>query len=231
MESKVKTIDLKTSVSPIQDLTYTEKFNEIHITNVESVISADHLNKLAEALNDNAKLSIVFSNLSEDAKKEISTNLTLSGYIISEANSDSISATKKQWVKNKKQKKTNPWKDLKMDAKVDLVLENELIDPFDNYQKFSKVEDCITKPKPCKNCNCGRANENKEKSAEEVKNFKPECGKCYLGDAFRCAGCPYRGMPAFEPGDKVKFNATDDLSLESEVASVSLKDKKVKIDI
>jgi len=32
-----------------------------------------------------------------------------------------------------------------------------------------------------------------------------ECGKCYLGDAFRCASCPFKGLPAFEKGDKVKI--------------------------
>jgi hypothetical protein len=67
--------------------------------------------------------------------------------------------------------------------------------------------------KACKNCSCGRAEAEAAGAApvkltqEMLDNPTTNCGSCSLGDAFRCAGCPYRGLPAFEQGKKIELPA------------------------
>ena len=66
--------------------------------------------------------------------------------------------------------------------------------------------------KACKNCSCGRAEaeatgQRVVLTQEMVDNPTSACGSCYLGDAFRCASCPYRGLPSFAPGQKVALPA------------------------
>lgn len=67
------------------------------------------------------------------------------------------------------------------------------------------------KKRRCANCTCSRSNESvsdcKPSPAPKVKSG---CGSCYKGDAFRCSGCPYYGMPAFEEGTEFQFK--DDMN-------------------
>lgn len=83
----------------------------------------------------------------------------------------------------------------------------------------------------CKDCTCGLAQrleaEDKAKRANAdaqlakfsasdltevdftVQGKVGSCGNCALGDAFRCDGCPYIGLPAFKPGEEVRLLNND----------------------
>jgi hypothetical protein len=127
----------------------------------------------------------------------------------------------------------NAWKlDDKDLIEDDLIAEEELV--LDDVQTVlpgslpiasGAQDECGPSKKACKNCVCGRAEEEAkgdkqsqeksllEKGIAEVKDGKlvvdtgkmgqGGCGSCSLGDAFRCAGCPSRGLPAYSVGQKV----------------------------
>jgi len=95
--------------------------------------------------------------------------------------------------------------------------EDELIQEDDTQKPdLLKINsECATSKKACKNCTCGRAEEEAKESATRVNRvtlamlenpgMESSCGSCGLGDAFRCGGCPYTGLPAFKDGEKNCF--------------------------
>lgn len=88
-------------------------------------------------------------------------------------------------------------------------------------------EDCSTTKKACTNCVCGRGGAEAEATATDAKSKLLQmgaaqqeggrlvvdtgklassaggCNSCALGDAFRCKGCPSRGLPAYSVGEKI----------------------------
>mmetsp|Transcript_5519 Transcript_5519/g.12992 ORF Transcript_5519/g.12992 Transcript_5519/m.12992 type:complete len:245 (-) Transcript_5519:172-906(-) len=93
----------------------------------------------------------------------------------------------------------------------DALLSDDLLAPPPAMGTEAATDDCAGR-EPCADCSCGRADADKDTSAEPQQAKTSSCGKCNLGDAFRCASCPYLGKPAFKPGEEhLVLNLTDDL--------------------
>lgn len=107
--------------------------------------------------------------------------------------------------------------------------QNEVTDHFTATECKPKAK----RRRACKDCTCGLAqrleaedNAKREKADAALNTLKLQaddlaevdftvpgkvgsCGNCSLGDAFRCDGCPYIGLPAFKPGEEVRLLNND----------------------
>ncbi|KAM9955949.1 hypothetical protein ACTFIW_002157 [Dictyostelium discoideum] len=106
----------------------------------------------------------------------------------------------------------NPWASIEGGDRIN---ENDLVSENDKTSKpATTLDDCEVgkTKKACKNCTCGRAEEEENQSKPKLTKEMIEnpgvgssCGNCSLGDAFRCGGCPYRGLPTFKVGEKIQL--------------------------
>ena len=188
--------------------------------------------------------------------KEVSKRLTLEGFedvVVSETQTSvsgtsatKVSGRKPTWERGvtfslgeKKTKKTlvskasGAWEEDEDDREDEMIDEDALLTEKDKAKPTTAEGEGVGCPptrKPCKDCTCGRKEEEEMKenatpgttTSSVVKmdlendpndeTFKSACGNCALGDAFRCAGCPYLGQPAFKENDgEGKVVMLDDL--------------------
>ncbi|MCL4125668.1 UNVERIFIED_CONTAM: hypothetical protein GTU68_026821 [Idotea baltica] len=201
-------------------------FNILH-----PLISNPSLNILAEILRITKPGGQVILNCNS-SELDITSQLKLAGYVDVSVNScdgvKEIRANKPNFEVGSSMKlslgtkgsnteggQESTWKidlndaDVRLEDPDDLLSEEDLVKPD---PASLKVCGTTGQRKACKNCVCGLKEELDAEAEQDIKakqkEVKSSCGSCYLGDAFRCASCPYLGMPAFKPGEKVKL--TDD---------------------
>jgi len=232
------------SIASVKDDT---KFDVLYVPYKENI---DLLN-IFQLLNHGGDIYIGVTNSKET--EELSFGLLMAGFIDTDTvNTSFVKAKKPTWdtnataslsvAKNEtKQQGATSWTTLAenfdIENKVgsqDLVDDDELLKDAVPLVQATVKTDCSTKPRACKNCSCGRAEMEEAVlngtpkpiiSDEELAKSVSSCGNCYKGDAFRCAGCPYLGKPAFKPnevplskaskkvGAKVTLDMQDDFDL------------------
>ncbi|XP_053957866.1 anamorsin homolog [Anastrepha ludens] len=186
---------------------------------VENAQLTDAFDKLLRLLKPNGKLHLAsIFGTPEIFQQE----LKLSGFInvtinkeggtltCQKPNYETGSAIKLSFAKKDGQT-ASVWK-VNGDGDEELIDEDDLLDEEDKKKpdpESLRVCGTTGKRKACKNCSCGLAEELESEAEQKAKadtaNAKSSCGSCYLGDAFRCSTCPYLGMPAFKPGEKVEL--------------------------
>lgn len=192
------------------------------IDNLDFVVEAGELSDLYDpmelsgwvaSLRPGATVSVCVKQAAEGADLQpIHTSFLLAGLVGTSERRETdgtrvLTATKKETVSNGA---PVTLKKVTLEADTDLIDEDGLLEeessgllaPPPAISEASKAakDDCGGR-KACDNCTCGRAElEAGEKPKKEIKTSS--CGNCAKGDAFRCASCPYLGLPAFKAGEE-----------------------------
>ncbi|KAG5682812.1 hypothetical protein PVAND_012138 [Polypedilum vanderplanki] len=216
---KIAKVQLE-NLERIEFASYDKSTFDIIFVNVSSVLSLfdDTLKKLLNFVKPKGKVLFSLGN-----DEGFSTRLICLGFVnvtynnsqncvVSEKPNYEIGSMAKLSFGKKAQPvaSTEASKVWKLDLNDD---DDEMIDPDDLLdEEDKKIPDasslrvCSTtgKRKACKDCSCGLAEELENEKKKTINpTQKSSCGNCYLGDAFRCSSCPYLGMPAFKPNEKV----------------------------
>ncbi|WP_029374356.1 hypothetical protein [Psychrobacter sp. TB2] len=186
------------------------------------------LTEMHRAVKPGGKVILV-NSASPEVSTALEKRLLVAGFsdpeevLSSESNRFSIRATKPSWnlgssFSLKPKKSALPRVELSNESESewesDLIDEDSLLTEEDMAKPAVVASDCGAEKtrKACKNCSCGRAEEEEKAvklglTAEQIANPKSACGSCGLGDAFRCAACPYKGLPPFKLGERVTLSS------------------------
>jgi len=193
------------------------------------VPSSDTIGKFYSALQPSGKLSL---SVSQSNTEDLILGLQIAGFNKVELDTNvgtaKVICEKPSWftgdkaaIRGKVLNSTTNWKVLSNESDVELISEEDLLNTSIEVIKPSSCGISepgeISRKKACKNCTCGLADQEEngvrvELNLDEKLLKSSACGNCSKGDAFRCAGCPFLGKPAFEPGsEKVVLSLTDDI--------------------
>ena len=224
-----------------------KSFSRIHVdTASPAIFTKELMSGLYASLKEGGVLTVhSMAQLPSDFLRSLAV---MNGFEKPQIGAYTVETTKPVWatpaalLKNGKPKNgapvKNPWLEKVAGRGVNVAgtIDEEALLGGEGVKRFANESDCMTKAKPCDNCTCGRAELDAGRvTKEQLENGRVEssCGKCYLGDAYRCAGCPYLGQPAFEPGDKLTLKNTSQVELPAtEREEVALKPgSKVMLEI
>jgi len=207
----------------------------IQINNVIDESKSDGNNMMNESANHLQLINTAFllaGLVPQSEKKDVSNHTRV---ITAKPASMNVNSSSSIQIKTKKKPKRKPIK-IQInkaflnddDADDDLFVNEDdlLIDDYDSdgflapppeidmeRRKAESADDCGGR-KACDNCSCGRAEMEQLQRQHNNPASIPtsSCGNCSKGDAFRCAGCPYLGKPAFKSGEEhLVLDLTDDI--------------------